>query len=465
MDQQQATATEIVITKGSTPLRNPFTSTSSTRMFILDDRAGTCRDPKTDQRLAKFINEGNFKSISHGNGGFSYQYGVEPNSIYQYIGSPGQGWDAIPPINPTQLQGDLAKVYTLDAKYFDFLGAHNQLRKMMNGGEGAESFIIANIYKGSVQDVLMQIDLCNQRLIHIQFGEEGDTSWWTPQEYAVKTLDWIEQIKIARPDQKFRWGWDIPTIYKAGKKVQQWIDGVWEIYGPVADKENFFIRQYLHLFQQVDLTGDINADIQIIDDFINNGLPLYAEAIDNSVFAGHRVFIGQVSANEFSGTAYSSPVTENMFYLVACYFRFTKFMIESLRDGKTRFIGQCFIGMNQWISQKLIANLDFEFVSRQNRLFGPKTMAAYVTHPYQKVHMVAATNGSSIRVCILNVSGVDLIIPQSLTYEGIVIPFVPVLSDCVYCNLQESSTCYKYDPIHDGVIKGLSMNYFEFMVP
>jgi len=60
---------------------------------------------------------------------------------------------------------------------------------------------------------------------------------------------------------------------------------------------------------------------------------------------------------------------------------------------------------------------------------------------------------------------VDLIIPQSLTYEGIVIPFVPVLSDCVYCNLQESSTCYKYDPIHDGVIKGLSMNYFEFMVP
>jgi len=434
-------------------------------MFILDDRAGTCRDPKTDQRLAKFINEGNFKSISHGNGGFSYQYGVEPNSIYQYIGSPGQGWDAIPPINPTQLQGDLAKVYTLDAKYFDFLGAHNQLRKMMNGGEGAESFIIANIYKGSVQDVLMQIDLCNQRLIHIQFGEEGDVSLWTPQEYAAKTLDWIDQIKAARPDQKFRWGWDIPTIYKGGKKVQQWIDGVWEVYGPVADKENFFIRQYLHLFQQVDLTGDINVDIQIIDDFINNGLPLYAAAIDNSVFAGHRVFFGQVSANEFATTAYSSPVTETMFYLVACYFRFTKFMIESLRDGKTRFIGQCFIGMNQWISPKLVANLDFEFVSVQNRLFGPKTMAGYVTHPYQKVHMIAATNSGSLRLAILNVSGVDMPLPVNILFEGNVKPFDPVFTDCKYCHAQDSDSAVSYNPKDIGVIKGLSINYFEFTAP
>lgn len=462
-EAQQPTSSGIVITKSDTPLRNPFASTSSTRMFIADNRAGTCRDPKVDPKLLKFVNEGNFRSISHGNGGFSYQYGIKPDSIYQYIGGPdgGCGWDAIPPVNASQLQGDLVKVYTLDGKLFDFFGAHNQLRSQMNDGDGAESFIIANIYKGSVQDVLTQIDCCDQRLIHIQFGEEGDTSWWTPQAYATKVLDWVEQIKTARPMQKFRWGWDIPTIYNSGKKVQEWIDGVWQIYAPVADKDNWFIRQYLHLFQQVQLTGNINTDIQLIDDFIVNGLPLYAKAIDDSVFAGHRVFIGQVSANEYAGTAYSSAVTENVQYLVNCYLRFTKFMCESLRDKGTRFIGQCYIGMNQWISNNLVPNIDFVYVSIQNRLFGDKAKCLYITHPYHDVDMLGTFSGDTYRICLQNRSGEPIPYPDVINVEGFNFVFNPKSLQAVYCTNADSGTPKPYDPNIKRQFEGWSKQYFE----
>lgn len=445
-------------------MRSAFAGTSSCRMVIKDNRNGLCMDPKLDPVIQYIADKGFFKMITNGpDGGLSHEYGVNADDIINYNNefTRTSGWNAYPPINPNAFKGDLARVYTAGGYNMNFIGANNIIRKMMNQGNAAESFIIANIDKGTVEDVLTQIDITDQRLLHILFGEEEISQWASGEQYALKVLDWAAQIKEARPGQKFRFGWDIPTIYNGGKKVQAWIDGIWKIYGPVADKNNWFIRQYLHLFQQVILTGNADTDNPLIDDFIKNGLPLFAKAIDDSVFNGHRVILTQVSANE---NAYTEDVINGMQYLVACYFRFTKFMIESLASGGTRFAGQIYIGMNRWVSPGVVPNLDFQFVSIQNMLADNGANYCTCTPIHPDVDTMITFQDNVYRIGMQNNGSSNVDLPLTVTTDVKTADFIPIKTIAISCHEASSTTTSPYDPMVARQLAPYSINYFEVVL-
>lgn len=446
----------------------PFASTSSVREFVEDDRLALCADPATSPRIQKLITTGNFKSLSWCNGGFAQQVG-DPSVIsigsYNSPTTPTNGWNAVPPVNPVILQGDLAKTYTKDGNMFDFFGAHNAMRKMMDGGNGANSFIIANILKGTVEGVLTQIDCTDQQIIYILFGEEIGSEDMMAADYARKCIEWANAIETARPNQTLRFGFYVPTIYLGGKKVEQWIDGIFTVYGTAEnpiDKKKWFIDQYFHLFKYVELSGNISQDVAEIDKFFATVPQAYSEAIEASKFAGHRVFIGQVSANDFSGTAYSSPVTENIFFLAACYARFTKFFLESFRDEKTKFIGQCYIGMNQWIKKNLEVVLDYKFVRLLNRQIGRTNKILFCSGWNPAGVDIQGTFYDGIYyLTIQNRTGSSIPFPESITLDGVTKPFLPHYCEGVYCNGEGDKNGYEYNPNATRIMLPYSLQTFE----
>jgi len=188
----------LILTTSTKKSGVPMASTSSVREFILDDRQALCEDI-TSQRIQKLITTGNFTCLSWCNGKFAQQVGdPSVNSILRYTGelTLTQGWNAVPPIDPLILQGDLAKTYTCNGYNFDFFGAHNAMRKAMD----ANSYIIANILKGTIQGVKTQIDCCTQTIIYIQFGEEitADPPKLDPSKISGHQPPQSKQIWLAR---------------------------------------------------------------------------------------------------------------------------------------------------------------------------------------------------------------------------------------------------------------------------
>lgn len=464
MNETTLPANTLILSSSRKKANPPFASTSSVREFIKDDRQAICEDPKTSPRIQKLITTGNFQCLSWCNGGFAQQVGdPNPTSILSYTGAltPTQGWNAVPPADPNKLQGDLVKQYTIDGFNFDFFGAHNAMRKMM----GANSYIIANILKGTIQGVLTQIDCCDQEIIYIQFGEEIGPDEMSAAAYAQKCIDWANAIETARPNLTLRFGFFVPTIYLGGNKAAQWINGIFTVYGtpenPV-DKKKWFINQYFHLFKYIDLTENVDQDIELIDQFFSTVPQAFSDAIESSLFSGHRVFIGQISANEFLGQAYGGNALENTQYLASCFARFTKFFLESLRDNKTKFIGQCYIGMNQWIKPNLEVVLDYKYVRLINKLIGKKNKVLFCSGWQPEGFDILGTSlDGTYYLIIQNRTGNSIPFPENVSLDGVVKQFMPSYCEGVYCNTNDAKTGIEYNPNATRGILPYSLQYFE----
>jgi hypothetical protein len=444
--------TTIILTNSGKKALPPFASTSSVREFIKDDRQALCEDI-TSPRIQKLITTGNFQCLSWCNGKFAQEVGdPNTNSIVNYTGklTPTKGWNAVPPADPIILQGDLVKNYSLDGYNFDFFGAHNALRNAM----GANAYIIANILKGTIQGVKTQIDCCNQNqsIIYIQFGEEITSSEINPSVYAQKCIDWANELEISYPNLTLRFGFFVPTIYQGGQKVTQWINGIFQVYGTATnpvDTKKWFINQYFHLFKYVTLTGDAAFDIVSIDHFFNTVPQEFSAAIEASLFAGHRVFIGQISANEFPDTPYDGHVIENTFYLASCFARFTKYFLETFRDGGTKYVGQCYIGMNSWIHDNLQVVLDYKFVRLINMLIGRKRQILYTDGwAPAGVDIVGTidTGDGAYYLNIQNRTANPIPLPDNISLDGVVKSFAPYGCEGVYCATDDAKTGTEYDP-------------------
>jgi hypothetical protein len=444
------TPTTLYLTSSRKKAGVPFASTSSVREFVKDDSTATCEDI-TSPRIQKLITTGNFKCLSWCNGKFAQQVGdPNTNSIVSYTGklTPTRGWNAVPPVDPIILQGDLVKNYSLDGYNFDFFGAHNALRNAM----GANAYIIANILKGTIQGVKTQIDCCNQNqsIIYIQFGEEITSADMNPTVYAQKCIDWANELEISYPNLTLRFGFFVPTIYQGGQKVTQWINGIFQVYGTATnpvDTKKWFINQYFHLFKYVTLTGNVALDTVSIDHFFNTVPQEFSAAIEASLFAGHRVFIGQISANEFPDNPYDGNVIENVFFLATCYVRFTKFFLESFRDEKTKYIGQCYIGMNSWIKKNLEVVLDYKFVRLLNLIINMSGHVLFIEGlDIEGVDKVGTQLDGTYYVNIQNRTANSIPLPDNVSLDGVVKQLLPFACEGVYCLSEDAKVGYEYNP-------------------
>lgn len=450
---------DLVIKKTSTPMRALFASNSSVRMFYdtLPNKQIVGKDPLNDEWF-DFYAEANFRCISHGNGAFSNHYGIEPDG--KYVGGKGNGWDAqlAPPVDCTKLKGDLCKIYTLNNQNLDFYWAHEALRKRLN----MIGYVIINIYKGTLEQAYIQIEQLDQRLICVQFGEESTTLWKNGAEYATKAYEWADKIQQRFPAQKFHWVFDIPILWKAKTGVDLVSKNFAESIASVRpiDTQNWCIRQYLHLFYFYELTGDLATDVQLVDEAIKTGLPQYSKAIDESVFAGCRVFLGQVSATEIGDTP---EVQKSKFYLVSAYARITKFITDSLMNGGTRYIGQCYIGTNTWINKYGVKNLDTNAVALQNMLFANGRKGLQIEAPVYEsikdlVDIVGTYDENNLYLCIQNRSSLFLTLPKTITVDADETHFEFVTGKGVTCVAQ--SSYYGEDYLITDEIKPYSQNYF-----
>jgi hypothetical protein len=442
--------TTLILTNSGKKALPPFASTSSVREFIKDDRQALC-ESLDSPRIQKLITTGNFKCLSWCNGVFAQNVG-DPSQVsitnYNNELTPTSGWNAVPPVDPDILQGDLVKNYTRDGFKFDFFGAHNAMRKQM----GANSYIIANILKGTIQGVLTQIDCCDQQIVYIQFGEEIGADEMSAPAYAQKCIDWSSALQLARPTFDLRFGFFVPTIYQGGKKITQWIDGIFSVYGTAAnpvDTKKWFINQYFHLFKYITLTGNPAMDVPLLDQFFSTVPQAFSQAIEASKFAGHRVFIGQISANEFPDNPYDGNVIENTFYLASCFARFTKYFLETFRDGGTKYVGQCYIGMNSWIHDNLQVVLDYKFVRLINMLIGRKRQILYTDGwAPAGVDIVGTidTGDGAYYLNIQNRTANPIPLPDNVSLEGVAKSFAPYGCEGVYCATDDAKTGTEYDP-------------------
>ena len=447
---------EITITTSDTPLRDFFASNSSTRMFF--EKRGNdivCKDPLTHEWFDRYVNEGGFLCISHGNGAFSNYYGIDPRP--QYLGG-GMGWDAVlaPPVNCSILKGDLCTPYTLNGQTFDFFWAHNALRNRM----GASSYIIANILQGTIEQVYLQIDQLDQNIIYIQFGEETTDLWTSGVEYANKCYQWADALREHYPGQRFYFMFDCPMLWKkdvgTSAKAMIWANEIASVR-PI-DKSLFGIRQYCHLMYFINANDDTDHNIAEVENAITNLLPQYAAAIESSPFAGCKVFIGQISANE---GAYTPEVNKGVQYFVNAYVRMMKFFTDNLRDDMTRFIGVCYIGTNSWIDKSLNTNLDFQYVGILNQIFGGGQKALYINQFDPMVDVIGTMKNGVYKIVMQNRKGEPVKLPETITLDGIAVPLSSANVHARKCAARDSTTSTDYNPLQDLTLSGYSIQCFQ----
>lgn len=459
----EATA-DLVITTSKKRIKRLFGGTASVDMFFDGNAAPVCKDVKTHPWFIEFL-KGKFAGLSWNNGGFSKDSGVPDGGTtendFLYLGGPGMGWNGIAPVDCNEKQGELCKDYRIASQNVDFWGSHMLLRNMM----GAENYIIANIYKGDLPQLFHQITATlPQKSIFIQFGEEtGAMNFSNGAAYATQCYAWADAIKAQFPQQKFRFGFFCPTLWNKEKgvseKAQIWADQILSV--KPLDKNKWFVNQYCHGFDMFSFTGDIDHDIADVTHAVDVLMPAFSQTLAKSVFAGMKVFIGQVSAVSFSGMPYNSPVTKNVQYLVNWYARQTKHFIESMRDGLVPYAGQCFIGMNSWINKQLTQNLDFRYVSVMNNLWKQGLKALFVSSIDPEVDIYGGFKDDVYRIVIQNRSGRDIPFPATVSLDGRVIAFTPTKCVGVACAAKNSTTCTDNDAVAHGGFAGFGIWYME----
>lgn len=442
----------LIVTTSKKKIKRLFGSTSSTDMFFKGGQSPIGIDVEKDQWFTEFL-KGGFTSISHGNGGFSRDYGIVEDRLH--IGGEGNGWNAIPPVDCSIKQGELCADFRVGGKNLDFWNSHMILRNRM----GAENYIIANMLKGTLEQLYRQIDATlPQKAIFIQFNEEtGPEQWGNGANYANECYEWQAAIEKKYPQQRFRYVFDVPTLWHSengtSEKAARWAEEIVSVR-PV-DKKKWCIRQYAHGWDMWALTGNLESDMVQIDNAINVVLPQFTRIISESVFAGCKVFIGQVSAHEYN----QSGTIRGANYIVSAYARFTKHWIDSLRDGPVQYIGQCYIGMNAWINKSYVPNMDFQFVSVQNNLWvqGLKACSFSPFHPEVDVF---GGYKDGYRIIMQNRSDAEVVLPESLKLDGNDYPFEPSKVVARSCISKTSTTSTEYDPMVRKVLAPNSINFF-----
>lgn len=446
---------DLVITTSNKKIKRLFGSTSSTDMFFKGGQAPVGLDVTKDPWFTEFL-KGGFTSISHGNGGFSRDYGIVEDSLH--IGGEGNGWNAIPPVDCGSKQGELCTDYRVGGKNLDFWNSHMVLRNMM----GAENYIIANMLKGTLEQLYRQINATvPQKVIFIQFNEEtGSSEWGNGANYANECYEWQAAIEKQFPQQRFRYVFDVPTLWDKEKgtseKAVRWAAEIASV--KKIDTKKWCIRQYCHGFNMWALTGNLEDDIAQIDYAAKVLLPQFTKVISESVFAGCKVFLGQVSTNE---GAYTPQVTKGYQYLVNFYARMTKHWIDSLRDGPVHYIGQCYIGMNSWINKQLTPNLDFQYVAVQNNLYIQGLKACKFSEIDSEVDIYGGYKDRTLRIVMQNRSGREVALPKTFTFDGLQMDFVPVKVIGRACAAATSTNSTDHDPTVKGFLSGYGIYYFE----
>ena len=451
-----AAATDLVVTSSTKKIKRLFGSTSSTDMFFKGGQAPIGIDVEKDPWFTEFL-KGGFTSISHGNGGFSRDYGIVEDRLH--IGGEGNGWNAIPPVDCTIKQGELCADYRVGGKNLDFWNSHMILRNKM----GAENYIIANMLKGTLEQLYRQIDATlPQKAIFIQFNEEtGPEQWGNGANYANECYEWQAAIEKHYPQQRFRYVFDVPNLWNAengiSEKAARWAEEIVSVK-PV-DKKKWSIRQYCHGWDMWALTGNLENDIAQIDNAINKVLPEFTRIISESVFAGCKVFLGQVSAHEYD----KAGIIRGANYIVSAYARFTKHFIDSLIDGPVQYIGQCYIGMNSWINKQLAPNLDFQWVSVMNNLYVQGLKACKFSGIDTEVDIYGGYKDRTLRIVMQNRSGREVALPKTFTFDGVQMDFVPVKVIGRACAAVNSTNSTDHDPTAKGFLSGYGIYYFEIL--
>ncbi len=428
------------ITTSKQGINQLFASTSSTDMFFNGSVNPICRDVEKDPWFTEFL-KGKFRAISHGNGGFSQDYGIVEDTLH--IGGAGNGWNAIAPRDCEIKQGELCKDFRIEGKNVDFWNSHVVLSKMMD----AKNYIIANMLKGDLEQLFRQIRaIPEQKTLYIQMCEEtGPAEWGDGMKYATKCYEWQEAVQKEFPGQDFHFIFDIPTYWSKEKgiseKAKAWGEQIASVK-PI-DKKTWGIRQYCHGFNMWELTGDIEEDVKQIDYAAKELLPAFSKSILSSPFFECKVFLGQVSTNE---GAYTPQVTKGKQYLVNFYLRMTKHWIEQARDEGVNYIGQCYIGMNSWINQKLTSNLDFQYVSVINNLFDQGLKALTISEFDPEVDILGGIKDNVVRLVMQNRKGVAVQLPDEMEVDGVKYPFKPSKSIGRSCTSIDSTTSMEFTP-------------------
>ena len=444
----------LIVTTSEKKIKRLFGSTSSTDMFFKGGQAPVGLDVTKDPWFTEFL-KGGFTSISHGNGGFSKDYGIVEDWLH--IGGEGNGWNAIPPVDCASKNGELCADYRVGGKPVDFWNSHVILRNMM----GAENYIIANMLKGNLDQLFRQIDqTLPQKVIFIQFNEEtGPAEWGNGANYAMECYEWQAAIEKQYPQQRFRYVFDVPTLWDKEKgiseKAKRWADEIISVK-PI-DKKRWCIRQYFHGFDAWELTGNLENDIAQVDNAANVCLPEFTRTISESVFAGCKVFLGQVSAHEYI----QPQVIKGYQYTVNFYARMTKHWIDSLVNGPVHYIGQCYIGMNSWISKTLISTLDFQYVSVANNLYIQGLKAVQVAAIDPQVDIYGGYKDRVLRLVIQNRKGVAIPVPAEVSIDGTITPFSQRKTVARQCSAVNSTNSTVFDPMATGFLAPFSICYFE----
>jgi len=456
-EAQSAPSTNtLVVTTSDTPLRNFFRTSATGRIFIADNRTATCIDPMNSPFFDK-MDEANFGCVSYPNGGLANNDGVDPKPVY--IGG-GNGWDAklAPPVDCAAFKGDLCKVYTYNGQDFDFFWAMTAWRNRM----GADAYVQVNITKGTLEQAYRKIEQCSQNLIYVQFGEECTDDFPNGAEYAKKCYEWYDAICNHFPSQKFTGIFFVPMLWKKGvgtsAKAYQWANEIASVQ-PI-DPSQWGICQYCHLMYFIDGTGNIPHDVAEVDNAINNLLPQYAACIDNSPFVNCKVFIGQLSANE---DAYTPEANKGVQYYVNAYVRMVNFFAQSLRDQRTRFIGVAYIGTDSWISKAIQVNLDFQYVSVLNKIFGGGQKMLYTSQIDPMVDIIGTYKADVYKIVMQNRKGVPVPLPASINLDGVDVPFAPEKTVAYKCERIDSVSASSYTPSTE--LFDYSINYFEVARP
>lgn len=391
--------------------------------------------------------------MSHGNGGFSRDYGIVEDRLH--IGGAGNGWNAIPPVDCSIKQGELCADYKVGGKNLDFFNSHMILRNKM----GAENYIIANMLKGTLEQLYWQIDATMpQKAIFIQFNEEtGSEQWGNGANYANECYEWQAAIEKKYPQQRFRYVFDVPTLWHStngiSEKAARWAEEIVSVK-PI-DKKKWCIRQYCHGWDMWALTGNLENDIAQVEKAVKL-LPEFTNVIANSVFAGCKVFLGQVSAHEYN----QDGIIRGSNYIVSFYARMTKHWIDSLRDGPVDYIGQCYIGMNSWINKSYVANLDFQYVSVQNNLWVPGLKALKIVDFHPEVDAFGGYK-DGYRIVMQNRSDSGVALPETALLDGYDTSFEPSKVVARSCTAKTSTTSTEYNPMAQRELAPNSINFFE----
>lgn len=443
----------LVINTSKKKIKRLFGSTSSTDMFFKGGQTPIGIDVEKDPWFTEFL-KGGFTSISHGNGGFSRDYGIVEDRLH--IGGEGNGWNAIPPVDCSIKQGELCADFKVGGKNLDFWNSHMILRNKM----GAENYLIANMLKGTLEQLYRQIDATlPQKVIFIQFNEEtGPEQWGNGANYANECYEWKDAIEKHYPQQRFRYVFDVPNFWHAengiSDKATRWAEEIVSVK-PI-DKKKWCIRQYCHGWDMWALTGNLESDMAQVEFASTVVLPLFTQAIADSVFAGCKVFLGQVSAHEYD----KAGIIRGSNYIVNFYARMTKHWLDSLRDGTVQYIGQCYIGMNAWINKSYVPNLDFQYLSVQNNLWVPGLRVFSISELHPEVDAFGGYKDGSYRIVMQNRSDAEVMLPATALLDGYDTPFEPSKVIARSCSSKTSTTSTEYNPMIKRALAPNSINFF-----